>query len=923
MPQSRRTRCIPRSALAAAAALVAGQAFADSGSGVDTAAGNAMNPAGMRSTAAVDPEGSGISLSDRTPTGLLRAEPLLQRAPRATAGGWLVNATVEVGGLKVGGDKGAAGFGEYKALDSGLYVNHFALHAEQPAGATYVDVIGGAPGERDAYLAVTAGRWNAWRIKAFYSEIDHVFTSSYRNLWSGTGTDRLTLNSLPAGPAAPATAASTDIAIGNAALATSPGSLSVLRKKGGLRLDLTLSADWKAFAALSSEQRRGARPFGLVSAGGGGTGGLEIPETVDYDTHDVLAGLQWSNAATSVNVLASASMFRNNVGTLTVDNPLFLAAANGIGRFPQARFDLYPDNDLFNVKAEFAHAIPALWRARLTGLFSASSSRQDDALIPSTPHAGAVVNGVAGGSWDTTASLSRSSAGARIDTRLIDVGLALNPLSSLELRAKWRRHATDNKTEYFACNPVTGQWGRLTNDGSGGVFAVPNATAGNNPPGTPATAYDAARCNLAALKALNLVPAAGNVNIRNVPYEHEQDNASLSADWALARSQNLSAALERETIRREHRERAETWEDKARIGYVNRALPGGTLRVSLEHGRRRGSTYMADPYDEFYSSSFGGTPVAAATNVTSWIHANDRHRKYDLADRDSTTLNLRANHALRDDLDVSLAAQIKEQRWPASDYGRNGTHKQHSLSLDATWQPSERTSASGFVALQDGRMNQAGLQQNACVLGTTYYFYSDGSVAATATPTAAQLAAGVTVLGNSGAVTGASFMALCGGAMATSPLFPTSRTWTATHVDRNVVAGLGLRQEIGPTRLDLNYSLTQSKTRIGYTYNAAAIGLATSGAPTAAQLAALALIGNGFPDIRFRQHTVDASLWMPVNRTLGVRLLLRHEVGTVRDWHYEGVAGNPTPGVNQQTYLDGGAQDWRTTVLGAMLQISW
>ena len=87
-----------------------------------------------------------------------------------------------------------------------------------------------------------------------------------------------------------------------------------------------------------------------------------------------------------------------------------------------------------------------------------------------------------------------------------------------------------------------------------------------------------------------------------------------------------------------------------------------------------------------------------------------------------------------------------------------------------TWQPSETTSVHGFVALQDSRMHQTGLQQNACVLGTTYFFYSDGSVAITGTPTAAQAAAGITVVGNSGVVTGANFMAQCGGAGATSPL---------------------------------------------------------------------------------------------------------------------------------------------------------
>ena len=46
-----------------------------------------------------------------------------------------------------------------------------------------------------------------------------------------------------------------------------------------------------------------------------------------------------------------------------------------------------------------------------------------------------------------------------------------------------RYYDTDNRTEYLACNPLTGQWGRLLNNGSGGSFVTPNLTVGNNPAG--------------------------------------------------------------------------------------------------------------------------------------------------------------------------------------------------------------------------------------------------------------------------------------------------------------------------------------------------------------------------------------------------------------------------------------------------------
>lgn len=901
-----------------------GSAWADSGHGADTVLANTLTPQGTIPGRERDPDGLGLAENTRTPTGLLHVDPWQVPEWSKGASGWLTRGGVEFGGLSIGGDRKAAKFGEYKSPKSGLVLSNAWLEAERPQDAIFFDLNAGSLGRHDQYLGVSGGRYNAWKLSAFYNETDHLFTTRYRSLWSGVGSARLTLNPpLVAGPTAPATAASNDLAIGEAALATPYGALSMLRQKGGLRLDLRLNEDWRAFATLTSEKRQGARPFAMVMGGGGGTGGLEIPESIDYDTHDLLAGVQWHRGHTSLNVQASASLFRNNVGTMTVDNPMLLPPANGLTSFPQGVIDLYPDNDAYNLKAEFAHAMPEWARARFTALVSATSTRQNDALIPSTPYAGVVVGGIAGGAWDTTASLSRQNAGARIDTRLADIGLALSPLNDLDLKAKLRHYDTDNDTRYWACNPLTGQWGRLTNDGSGSSIAVPNVTPGNNPPGTSATAFNDVMCNLEALKALNLVPAAGTVNIATVPYAYSQTNAGLSADYRLAHSQNMTLAYERETFRREHRERDKTWEDRVKVGYVNRALTGGTLRVSLEHGRRRGSTYVADPYDEFFSASFGPTPTAVGTNVSSWIHVNDLHRKFDLSDRDQTALNLRYNHALRDDLDLMLTAQSKEQKYPSAQYGRSGRQRQHTATLDLNWQPAPETSVYGYLATQRSTMFQRGLQQNACVLGTTYYFYSDGSISALAAPTAAQAAAGITVVGNSGPVTAANFLTLCGSASATSPLYATGRTWTADQKDRSNSLGIGAQHDFGRVRTDVNANWTRGRTSLAYTYDPVALGLLTSGAPTPAQQTIVGLIGSGVPDMIYEQTSLDASFLIPVNARTTVRLLLRHEAGRIRDWHYDGVAENPTPSTNQQTYLDAGPQSYDVTSVGVFLQLSW
>ncbi len=123
------------------------------------------------------------------------------------------------------------------------------------------------------------------------------------------------------------------------AISSTPASdLELTRKKSRTRFDLTLSANWKAFASYTRERREGSRPFGAVFGGGGGGGNVEIPESIDYNTQDVLAGLQFANALTSFNVQAAGSFFRNDIDTMTVREPVVHHHEYDRGR---ARDDLY------------------------------------------------------------------------------------------------------------------------------------------------------------------------------------------------------------------------------------------------------------------------------------------------------------------------------------------------------------------------------------------------------------------------------------------------------------------------------------------------------------------------------------------------------------------------------------------------------
>ena len=925
-PRAKWTQTVRPVSMSVALALaqwLAPPALADSGTGVDTVVSNALSSGPGSAPRQKDPEGLSAVELTRNPTGLLNASPSLIRKPTETASGWWIGGFLELGALE-GGSPESAYFRKFKSLAEGFYFSTAKVEARDDKDGRYFNLHLGALDESDRFGNLQLGRVNSWRLGASFSGTEHVFTTGYRSLWSGVGGADLALLTLPASPKAPATAASADIAIGEAALATPSSTLSIQRNKSSLRADLHLPFDLQAYFTASSEKRTGARPFGMVMGPPGATtAGIEVPESIDHDTVDFAAGLQWNRDHTSINLQATASMFRNNIGTQRIASPLFVTPANGLVTVPSGTFDLAPDNNLYGAKVEVAQAFPSLWKSRITGVYSVSKARQDDALIASTAHAGVAVDGVAGGNWDSVNSLSRSSAQAAVDTQLLDVGLSATPHDRLNLRAKYQHYETTTLTDYWACNPLTGQWGRVLNDGSAASMVTAITAAGVNPAGTLASAFNAARCNLDAAKALNLVPAAGNIPIRSIPFDQAKTLASGSAEFKITPRQHLTASLERETIERRNRERERTWEDTAKLGYVNRDLATGTLRIGYEQGRRRGTVYESDPNATFYSATLGPVPKANGTNVASWIHVNGLMRKFDLADRDAKRLNLRFNLALRDDLDLALSGQHQDHQYVASEFGRVGAHRQSTAGADLNWQPAPDTNVYASLSRQASGMSQRGVAQNACVLGQTYYLFSDGVMATSATPTAAQVAAGITVVGNSGVVTGANFAALCGSASATSPLYPTSRAWSVQHEDSGNSLSLGVRKEFKQFTADASYSRTRGRTALSYTYNPQAMGTVTSGATTAAQATTLALIGAGFPDLTFEQDVAEVNLLVPVKRDVSLRLLMRREVGKFKDFHYDGVAAAPTPQSNQMTFLDTGPQDYRSLTLGLMLQMQW
>ncbi|HEY4246490.1 MAG TPA: MtrB/PioB family outer membrane beta-barrel protein [Lacunisphaera sp.] len=867
--------------------------LADSATGTGTVLGNATNPAPNPSL----PQDSDWATAKHTPTGQLFripfAVPKLEDVKKIGSD-WEYSGQLEVGVIKGDDDERNAQYRMYQDVENDAYVNNLSLQLKKTGTGYFADLTAGGVGHDDQYYGLQFGNYNDWKVKIFFSETPHTFTDSYKSLWTGVGTGNLTLlpGLTPGGTASTATDNANVTAV---ATSVAPSTLSLTRKKGGIRIEKTISDTWKAYLSYSQERREGARPFGAIWGNNPGTVPIEIPEPIDYTTHDILAGVQHADTLNLFNLRLSASIFDNNIDTLTFQVPYRIDPPGGIttvpaaGAYTQGRFDLTPSNQAYNGRIEYTRLMPDFYKGSFTIVVSDGTWRQNDKLIPYTDIPNINIANVMlldGGAWDTTGSLSRPTADTRIDTYLVDLTLSLNPIPDLNVKGNARYYAVENKTPSFlAVNPnaiyidtdaatpgnqsggltlngVTGVWGRPINDGSGQSILL----------GTNAT-------------------PAGNIPIQSNLYSSEQFRFGPTADYTLTGTSTLSATAEREIINREHRERARTWEDTYKLGYVNRGLGNTTVRASYEYDVRRGSKYITNYYDDVLSSALEPMPTAPGSDVTSWaVRNNGGFRTLDLADRNQSIANLRVDTMVRSDLDAGVSFQAKRSTYPDSSYGRTASDL-NSVNVDLSYQPSPHRSIYTFYSYQQGRIEQA-------------------SIAASFSPV---IIGQTTPLGVITPDNAAELGSAPGGVY-----YPLANAWTATSTDRNHVLGVGVKQEIGRATLNVDYSYTIARTRIEYTYT-------TGGAISAANAV---FAGSRLPDMATDVNYLDATLRFQLTERLSCRFVYRYQRENIRDWHYQNLESTPVVTASPASLptaviLDGGPQNYNVNRYGVILQIKF
>jgi hypothetical protein len=322
--------------------------------------------------------------------------------------------------------------------------------------------------------------------------------------------------------------------------------------------------------------------------------------------------------------------------------------------------------------------------------------RQDDDLRPPVNCTGTL--GFAAGPfqqlipcdlWNTPAALSRPTANARIDTRLLDAKLTFHPGRSFGWHAELRYYDEDNKTRYLAYNPLTGQYGYISENGAQGSV-VPGET------GIFDTGYY----------------ASSNVQIASVPFGYKDTLLELGADWNVGEANTLNLVYTFDHNQPRHRERTRLDEQRLKLSWVSRSLGDATLRASFEYADRSGGTYNYDPYEAYYSASLPGFTPGALPPLAFTV---DAMRKYDMSDRKETKARVILIYPLGESSTVSATFYGSRDQYDAL-VGRQNTSST-GFTGEWDWQPAPHTNASVYIGAETTRLKLANVADNESVVG--------------------------------------------------------------------------------------------------------------------------------------------------------------------------------------------------------------
>jgi MtrB/PioB family decaheme-associated outer membrane protein len=313
----------------------------------------------------------------------------------------------------------SARFGNYTGLDEdGAYVNADAALVYRAEGGYAVSLDARDLGLDSRAIELRAGRQGSWTVDLSWDEIPRRLDDTGRTVYSGLGTDSLTL---PSGWVRGNF--TDDFAALDANLRDF--TLGWDRRTAGLGFEFIQSGNLRYEADWSRQTKEGR---GLTWGNFLGTA-TELAKPLDYQTDQVDAAIIYGASKWNLRLGYFGSFFSNKDNVLVWENPF-----NGpdLGRMAQA-----PDNRYNQAQLSGRYQF-STWDTSLNASYARGRMEQTDALAAYTINPTIPAQALPVAEFDGEA-----------DTTAANVRLTTRPLERLRVVAEYRLNERDNKSGQY------------------------------------------------------------------------------------------------------------------------------------------------------------------------------------------------------------------------------------------------------------------------------------------------------------------------------------------------------------------------------------------------------------------------------------------------------------------------------------------
>ncbi len=479
-------------------------------------------------------------------------------------------------------------FNVYQDVRDGFYVRHIdikldnVLHSKdyfalQSQSSLYKD---------QSYLA-TFGSYGKFKFQFRYDEIPHIYSNTTRTLYTQTSPGVWSYPALIRQQLqAPVPVGSSLQSIIATQVVPQSGFITpqIERKGGTLSAAYNLNHHLSVNAMFFRESQKGLRPLGLImnsspSASASSGYGVELPETINYFNNLFRAGLEYGSHAFVMQGGYTGSFFKNNIPTMTWDNP-FRLTAEGITNPLTGRMALYPDNHANYLN--FAAGLDLGRFLHLTASINPGWLRQDQAFLPYTSNTTILTCGTGTQACNSLAVLPASNLAGDAQTLAMNYTLSTTSWKNVSLKANYRQYDYNDNTPVNLYTPVQG---------------------------------DAA------------APAAATAN---TPFGFNRKDFELSGVWFFAKKSSVKLGYEALWMDRKDRDVSHSLDNSFFASGDWTPIRDLLVRISYRHSVRNPDSYQDDNAS---NPTTGADVVCSDTTDVSFTGDQRCHRRFDEAAR--------------------------------------------------------------------------------------------------------------------------------------------------------------------------------------------------------------------------------------------------------------------------------------------------